>query len=169
MSTQNLTHQEAIKKIKELSESARICMFCTELGNVPVNSRPMTLQETDDSGNLWFISSDISNKNFEIKEDRRVQLFFMNNSDSQYLSVYGNASVYKDKTTIEDKWSPLAKAWFEEGKDDPKVSIIRVEPEETYYWDTKAGKLVSLFSFVASAITGIKTNNSDGVEGNAIV
>lgn len=168
MSTQNLSHLEAIKKIKELSESARICMFCTELETIPVNSRPMSLQETDDSGNLWFISSADSNKNFEIKEDRRVQLYFMNNSDSQYLSVYGTASVYKDKSTIEEKWSPMAKAWFD-GKDDPKVTIIRVEPKETYYWDTKAGKLVSLLSFAAAAITGKKTNNADGVEGNATI
>ncbi len=168
MSTQNLTHLEAIKKIKELSEKAKICMFCTELDRLPVNSRPMGLQETDDNGNLWFISSATSNKNFEIKEDRRVQLFFMNNSDSEYLSVYGEASIYKDKSTIEDKWSPMANAWFD-GKDDPNVSIIRVEPKETYYWDTKAGKLVSLLSFVTSAITGNKTDNSDGVEGNAVI
>lgn len=168
MSTQNLTHLEAIKKIKELSEKAKICMFCTELDRLPVNSRPMGLQETDESGNLWFISSSTSNKNFEIKEDRRVQLFFMNNSDSEYLSVYGEASIYKDRSTIEDKWSPMANAWFD-GKDDPNVSIIRVEPKETYYWDTKAGKLVSLLSFAAAAITGNKTDNSDGVEGTATI
>lgn len=168
MSTQNLTNQEAVKKIKELSEKAKFCMFCTELTKVPVNSRPMTLQETDDSGNLWFISSDTSNKNFEIKEDRNVQLFFMNNDDSEYLSVYGEASIYKDRTTIEEKWSAMANAWFD-GKDDPTVSIIRVEPKDTYYWDTKAGKLVSLLSFVAAAVTGNKTDNSDGIEGNANV
>ena len=169
MSTENLTHLEAIKKIKALSESAKICMFCTELEKLPINSRPMTLQETDDEGNLWFISSDTSNKNFEIKDDRRVQLFFMNNSDYQYLSVYGDASIYKDKSTIEDKWSPMAKAWFEDGKDDPTVSIIRIEPKETYYWGTKVGKLVSLFNFVAAAVTGNATDNSDGIEGNATV
>lgn len=169
MSTENLTHTEAVKKIKELSESARICMFCTELDKLPINSRPMSLQETDDEGNLWFISGDTSNKNFEIRDDKRVQLFFMNNSDYEYLSVYGDATIYKDKSTIEDKWSPMAKAWFEEGKDDPNVSIIRVEPKETYYWNTKAGKLVSLFNFVAAAITGNTTDNSDGVEGKATV
>ncbi len=169
MSKENLTHLEAIKKIKELSESAKVCMFCTELETLPINSRPMSLQETDEEGNLWFISSDDSNKNFEIKDDRRVQLFFMNNSDYQYLSVFGEATIYKDKTTIEDKWSPMAKAWFEEGKDDPKVSIIRVEPKDTYYWDTKVGKLVSLFNFVSAAVTGNTTDNSDGVEGNAKV
>ncbi|KAA0130159.1 pyridoxamine 5'-phosphate oxidase family protein [Chryseobacterium sp. SN22] len=167
MSTENLTNTEAIKKIKELSENAKICMFCTELGTLPINSRPMTLQETDDEGNLWFISGDTSNKNFEIKDDKRVQLFFMNNGDYQYLSVFGDATIYKDRSTIEDKWSPMAKAWFEDGKDDPNVSIIRVEPKDSYYWDTKAGKLVSILNFVANAVTGKTTDNSDGVEGNA--
>lgn len=165
MSTENLDHQKAVEKLKELSESARICMFCTELEKLPLNSRPMGLQETDEEGNLWFISSDESNKNFEIKEDNRVQLFFMNNSNSEYLSVYGKAFIYKDHKTIEDKWSPMANAWFD-GKDDPKVTIIRVTPDETYYWDTKAGKLVSMLSFAAAAISGNKTDNSDGVEGN---
>ena len=168
MSTKDLSNQEAIAKIKELSEKARICMFCTELDRLPVNSRPMGLQETDENGNLWFISSETSNKNFEIKEDKRVQLYFMNNSDSEYLSIFGDAYIYKDKSTIEDKWSPMANAWFD-GKDDPNVSIIRVEPKETYYWDTKAGKLVSLLSFAAAALSGNKTDNSDGVEGNATV
>ena len=166
MSTQDLTSQEAIKKIKELSEKARICMFCTELDRLPVNSRPMGLQETDENGNLWFISSETSNKNFEIKEDNRVQLYFMNNNNSEYLSIFGDAYIYKDQSTIEDKWSPMANAWFD-GKEDPNVSIIRVEPKETYYWDTKAGKLVSLLTFATAAITGNKTDNSDGVEGTA--
>lgn len=165
MSKENLSNTEALEKLKELSEKARICMFCTDLTSIPITVRPMSLQETDTEGNLWFISSDASNKNFQIAEDNRVQLLFMNNSNSEYLSVFGKAFIYKDKSTIEDKWSNIANAWFEEGKDDPKVSIIRVAPHDTYYWDTKAGKLVSLISFAAAAISGTKTDNSDGVEG----
>ena len=165
MSTENLNHAEAIKKLKELSESAKFCMFCTDLETLPITARPMGLRETDAEGNMWFLSSEESNKNFEIKEDNRVQLFFMNNGSSEYLSVYGKAFIYKDKNTIEEKWTPIANAWFEEGKEDPKVTVIRVTPDETYYWDTKAGKLVSFLSFATAAITGTKTDNSDGVEG----
>ena len=166
MSTENLSQKEAIAKLKELSESARMCMFCTNLETLPIAARPMSLRETDEEGNLWFLSSSESNKNFEILEDNRVQLLFMNNGSSEYLSVYGKAYIYRDKNTIEEKWTPLASAWFEEGKDDPKVSVIRVTPDETYYWDTKAGKLVSFLTFATAAITGKKTDNSDGVEGN---
>ncbi len=169
MSTENLTRQDAIKKLKELSESARICMFCTELTTLPNNARPMTIQECDSEGNLWFISSADSNKNFEIADDNRVQLYFMNNGSAEYLSVFGKAFIYRDHNTIEEKWSPVAKAWFENGKEDPKVSIIRVTPDDTYYWDTKAGKFISMLSFLASAVTGKTTDNSDGVEGNLSV
>jgi len=62
----------------------------------------------------------------------------------------------------------MANAWFD-GKDDPTVTIIRVEPKDTYYWDTKAGKLVSLISFATAALTGNKADDSDGVEGKANV
>ena len=164
MSTENLDQQKAIEKLKELSEKARICMFCSELNQIPQNSRPMSLQECDEEGNLWFLSSASSNKNFEIQEDNRVHLYFMNNGDYEYLSIFGKAYIYKDKETIEEQWSAMANAWFD-GKEDPNVSVIRVKPEESYYWDTKAGKFVSMLHFVTTAITGGKSDGDDGVEG----
>lgn len=165
MSTENLSNQEAIKKLKELSESARTCMFCTSLTELPLAARPMSLQECDEEGNLWFISSAESNKNFEIGDDKRVQLFFMNDGSAEYLSILGDAYIYTDKATIEDKWSAFANAWFDDGKDDPNVTIIRVSPADVYYWDTKAGKLVTMLTFAKAIVTGKKTDNSDGVEG----
>ncbi len=164
MSTENLTQREAAKKLKELSESAKFCMFCTDLDTIPNSSRPMSLRETDEEGNLWFLSSDQSHKNFDIKEDNRVQLYFMNNSDSEYLSILGNAFIYKNRDMIEDKWTAMANAWFD-GKDDPNVTVIRVQPTDTYYWEPKAGKFVSLLNFATAAVTGNETDNDDGREG----
>jgi general stress protein 26 len=166
MSKGNLFNKEAISKLKELSEKARTCMFITNLkNNPPFNSRPMNLQECDKEGNLWFISSKESHKNMEISVDNEVQLYFMNNGDYEYLSVLGKAFIYDDKSTIEDKWSIFANAWFD-GKEDPNVSIIRVSPTDLYYWDTKAGKFVTMLHFIGSIVSGKKSDGSDGVEGN---
>jgi len=159
------TEDKGISKLKELAEDINICMFCTELTTFPINSRPMSVQEVDDKGNLWFISSSESNKNFEIQEDNRVQLFFSKMADNHYLSVFGNATIYTDREKIEDVWTPIAKAWFEKGKDDPKVTVIKVAPSDAYYWDTKDGKLVALFKWAAAAITG-KGGDDGGIEGN---
>ena len=154
---------EARKKIKEMAEDIGMCMFCTELSVRPIPTRPMSLAEVDDSGNLWFISSQKSNKNFEIKHDNEVQLIFAKNSDAHFLSVFGTATIYTDKAHIEQVWTPIAKAWFEEGKDDPEVTVIKVEPKDAYYWDTKYGKMISMIKWAAGAITG-NMDNDAGVE-----
>jgi general stress protein 26 len=156
--------EESIKKLKELAEGIDICMFCTHLDQLPISARPMSANEVDHHGNIWFISNARSNKNFDIRQDDKVQLFFSKISDSQYLSVFGHANIYTDHDTIEAHWTPIAKAWFEEGKDDPDVTVIRVAPTDAYYWDTKDGKAVAFLKWAAAAVTGAKIDDG-GVEG----
>jgi len=160
---QNLSSQEAIAKLKTLAEDIKMCMFCTDLTTTPFATRPMGLQQVDEQGNLWFISSASSNKNAEIKADEKVQLLFAKPSDSHYLSIYGDAFIYTDRNTIEEMWTPMANAWFD-GKEDPDVTVIRISPSEAYYWDTKYGKMVSMLKIAAAAVTG-KTMDG-GVEGS---
>lgn len=159
----NLTQQEAIEKFKELIRHEPTCLFTTLLTQVPLTTRPMSVQKVCDQGNFWFLSSRDSDKNAEIAIDGRVQLFFLNVSDYEFLSVYGKATITRDKQKIDELWTDIAKAWFEGGKDDPRVTVIKVTPEEGFYWDTKSGKLVSMIRILASAVTG-KTME-EGVEG----
>ena len=94
----NLYGDDAIAKIKEMAKDITTCMFCTELSVRPFPTRPMGVRDVDDEGNLWFISSKSSNKNFEIGHDDEVQLIFAKNADVHFLSVYGKATIYKDKS-----------------------------------------------------------------------
>ena len=58
----------------------------------------------------------------------------------------------------------ICKGWFQEGKDDPNISVIEIIPDEAYYWDTVHGKMISLLKIAASVVSG-KTMD-DGIEGN---
>jgi len=160
---QNLSSQEAIAKLKAMAEDIKVCMFCTSLGSSPFSTRPMGLSEVDEEGKLWFLSALDSNKNTEIQQDEKVQLLFADPSGAHFLSVYGEADIYTDEKSIEKAWTPLAKAWFKDGKNDPHLSVIRVYPLDAYYWDTKNGKMVSLIKIAAAALTGKASD--DGVEG----
>lgn len=159
----NLTNTEAVKKIQELAKDAAICLFATNLTNLPIAARPMATQKVDDEGNIWFLSSKSSEHNQDIDDDSRVQLFYSNKGSSEYLSVYGDAEIIEDKTLAKELWTPLAKTWFTEGVDDPDLTIIKVVPADAYYWDTKTNKAVSLLKIIAGAVTG-KTMD-DGVQG----
>jgi general stress protein 26 len=159
----NLSQREAIEKLQQLIKHQSTCMFSTRLNAIPQTTRPMSVQEVSDDGTFNFLSSTDSNKNLEILSDPRVQLYFMNTSDYEFLTIYGTATITQDKQIIDKYWTNMAKAWFPEGKDDPHVSVIQFSPEEGFYWDTKDGKLVSLIKIAASAIIG-KTLQ-EGVEG----
>lgn len=151
---EDLSSYEAIEKLKELIKHNSICLFATRLDNVPMEARPMSVGQVDDNGNMWFLSGKSSTKNQEIAIDPHVQLFFSNTSDQEYLTVYGTATEVNDQAKIEELWSPIAKAWFNEGVDDPDISAIRFEPQDAFYWDTKSGRMISLIKILASTVTG---------------
>lgn len=165
--TKNLISSEAIGKIKKLAESADTCHFVTAISKIPLSTRPMSTQKVDDDGSVWFMSDRDSAKNHEISSDRRVQLFYSHQSSSEYMSIFGTAEILFDKNKIEEMWTPIARAWFTEGKDDPAISLIKVTPEEGYYWDTKNNKMVSLIKIATAIVTG-KTMD-DGIEGKLTV
>jgi general stress protein 26 len=165
----NLVSTEAVEKIKELAGNADICMFTTSLSQLPLTARPMSTVDVDPEGNIWFISMRSSAKNREINADERVQLFYASRNSNEYLSVYGDASIVIDKELFKEKWVPEAKAWMENGVDDPEMSLIKVTPVDSYYWDTKHNKLVGLVKMATAIITGKKAEDDDGVQGKAIV
>ena len=39
-----------------------------------------------------------------------------------------------DRATIDRLWNPFVAAWFEGGKDDPKLQLIRFDPEAAQIW-----------------------------------
>ena len=46
----------------------------------------------------------------------------------------GRLAPDNDRATIDRLWSPFAAAWYEEGKDDPKLQLLRFEPAEAQIW-----------------------------------
>ena len=156
----DIHRQEAMKKIKELADDADICLFVTNLTQIPLSARPMSRQRIDDDGTLWFFSERDSQKNTDIEQDNRVQLFFSNRNSSEYLSIYGTAEILVDKEKAEELWTPIVKTWFNGGPEDPTLTIIKVTPEDGYYWDTKDGKLITLLKIAAGAIAGREFDGS---------
>ena len=161
---EDLAGGEAQKKIKEITGKASCCFFCTAMAaGKPAATRPMALQQFDDSGNFWFLSANDSNKNSEIATDPSVQLLFQGSDYSDFLTVYGTATISEDKAKIKELWNPALKVWFTEGQDDPRISVIRITPQEGYYWDTKHNRAIALAKRAVGAIIG-KTLD-DSIEG----
>jgi general stress protein 26 len=68
---------------------------------------------------------------------------------------------------IKELWEPIIRTWFTGGVDDPRITVIKVEPSEGYYWDTKHGHMVAGVKMLIGAAVG-KTLD-DSVEGRLTV
>ncbi|WP_317174019.1 pyridoxamine 5'-phosphate oxidase family protein [Mucilaginibacter myungsuensis] len=164
---EDLAGEQAWSKLKELAEKAESCFFLTNIKTgLPSNSRPMSPQKIDDDGTLWFLSANDSRKNADIAKDPMVQMFFQASAHSGFLDVYGIAEITEDKAIIDELWDPLLKVWFTEGKDDPRISVIKVSPTQGYYWDNKHGNAIAFVKMVAGAIIG--QTFDDSIEGKLI-
>ena len=159
---QDLSGQQAIETIKKLTEKAGVCFFVTDIGKNP-RSIPMALQEVDENGTLWFISSEESTHNKNLSNDPSVQLYFLNNSSYEYVFLQGTAVISKDRALIDKYYTHFADAWFD-GKDDPRITLIAVKPDDGYYYETKDNKIFAMAKMLFAAATGAKMEDG-GVEG----
>ncbi len=160
--TKDLRSSEAAEKIKDLAKEIDTCMFCTYNGN-KLESRPMSTQQVDDEGNLWFLSDKNSDKNKAIAVNDKVELFFGQGHD-KFLALHGKATISYDRQKIKELYKPIVKVWMKGGEDDTNLSAIKVAFTDGYYWDVKHGKMVELAKIAISLVSG-KTMD-DGIEGN---
>lgn len=160
MSTENLTHEEAYTKLKNLAEGIDFAMFETNLGARPTHIIPMSTKKCDEEGSIWFLSHKDSDHNRFINQDNDVQLVYSKPSAMEYLTVYGKAFIYKDLATIKELYSSGDDNWFD-GPTDPTITAIKVVPQEAHYWDTKAGMIATLFKMGLGVITGKKQEISE--------
>ncbi len=155
MSTENLQKNEAIEKLKVLVNDIDIGMLSSfNKNNDYPYTIPMSRQEVDDEGNIWFILSSESQTYVNLEQDSRVSLSFAHVSDYKFLSLNGKGHLSHDKQRIEKYWNKFVEAWFEKGKEDPTIRILQFIPEEAHYWDNKTNKLVTFLKLATSVVTG---------------
>ena len=161
---EDLSGPAAARKIADLVEAGDSCFFCTLSMSSELHARPMTVTEIEEGGVLWFFTEVDSLKNVELDRDPRVTLFFKEGDNAGHLKLDGQATIVTDPATIHRLWSPKLRAWFTEGENDPRISLLRVEPSSGEYWDNRHGSAVAGIKMLFGALTGRRVD--EGVHGN---
>lgn len=157
MSTENLNNREAIDKLKTMVEKIDIGMMCTNTAEVAnLHAVPMSRQEVDDSGNLWFLFSSKSETYENLQKNNHISVLYSDVSNYNFLSLNGVAEVSTDKSRIEKYWNKMVEGWFQKGKEDPTIRVLKVIPSEAHYWDNKSNKLITFFKVAVQEVSGEK-------------
>ena len=152
----NRATPDDIEKLAALIKDIEFAMLTTVEPDGSLRSRPMATQKTKFDGTLWFFTEINSGKVGEIEGERHVNLAYADTGNQKYVSVSGLASVVQDRSKAEQLWSPLLKAWFPQGIEDPTLALLKVDVREAEYWDSPHGAVVRLVGFVKALTTGDK-------------
>lgn len=160
----SLEGSAAVEKIKQIVDHAENCFFCTASQRTSSEAaRPMNVRQCDDAANLWFLSASDSHKNQELGRDPHVTLYFQATKHSEFLQLNGWATICSNRDKVAQLWEPILRTWFTDGIEDPRITVIKVEPIDGYYWSTKHGNLVAGVKMLVGAAMG-KTLD-DSIEG----
>ena len=65
-----------------------------------------------------------------------------------FATIHGRISVDHDRVTIDRLWNRFVAAWFESGKDDPNLVLLRFEPERAEIWGDASSFLAGIKLFL---------------------
>ena len=147
---------DEIERLRALIDKARIGIITTMDVDGHLVSRPMAVKEREFDGDLWFFTEDPSHKTREVRAHPQVNVALQ--SGNGWVSLSGEAQVVQDPAKIDELWDTGAEAWFTEGRNDPKVALLRVVAHTAEYWASDEPKPLVLFKYAKAAIGGGRPN-----------
>jgi general stress protein 26 len=133
-----------VRKLRKLVKSVRIAMFTTVAPDGRLRSRPMASLKGSFDGDLWFITRSTAPKTEEIRENQHVNVAYAESDGDRFVSISGLASLVRDAARVDELWSRRLRSWFQNGKKDPDLALIRVRIDRAEVWDSKSASMVHL-------------------------
>lgn len=127
------------QKIVEMIDEHGTVMFVTHNEETGLVSRPMTTQNPQFDGDVWFFVSDDAELIEDIERNNEVNLAYQ--QAGNFVSISGTASMVDDTEKKKELWYPELKKWFDgAGPDSPKVKLIKVSATTAHYWTGPNGR-----------------------------
>jgi general stress protein 26 len=101
------------------------------------HTRPMTGQIEDDRGPIWFFTSIENGIVQHLATKNRAIATFTSKGHELFATIHGVLSVDKDRAILDRLWNHYVAAWYQGGKDDPSLVLLRLDAESAQIWQNE--------------------------------
>jgi general stress protein 26 len=98
------------------------------------DSQPMTALVKGEEGPIWIFTSKETDLAGALGSASQAVIQFAAKGHDLFANVQGRITADNNRAMIDELWSPFIAAWFEGGKDDPKLQLLRFDPEHAHIW-----------------------------------
>lgn len=124
--------------------------------------RPMAAQFDDDLPNaLYFFTTRDNALAMTLSQSHRGMVSFASKGHDLWASIHGTLTVEPDPAIVEKFWSPMVSAWYDEGKEDPNLIVLKFDMGRAEIWTSTTGDVLT---YIATAL--LKGNASEAAEEN---
>lgn len=108
--------------------------------------RPMTVQIDGeaDHGPLWIFSARDTALVEALSGNHDAFISFASKGHALFATIGGRLTLDNDKAVIDRLWNRFVAAWYEQGKDDPKLALLRFDVEEAEVWEDEWSLLAGI-------------------------
>lgn len=139
-------------QVVEVMRGERFVMLSTATKEGKIVSHPMTPQQVTDEAVVWFFAARNSDQAEAIRQNPEVNLAFA--ETGSWLSVSARAEFVNDPVKVDELWDEQVSAYYEGGKNDPNLGLLKVTGESAQYWGVPGGKVAAAVKILASKIRG---------------
>jgi len=115
------------------------------LDNTLQHSEPMTAQLDENADSeFWFYTT----KTNRIAKGGPAKANFVSKDHKVFASIRGTLKPETDEAVIDKYWSKMAASWYEQGRKDPSLLMMRFELDDAEVWisDPSIKGLFKLFT-----------------------
>ena len=99
-------------------------------------TQPMTANFEDqdrEAGILWIFTDNKHDIVKALGQSNRAIASYTAKGHDLFASLRGTLTIDNDRATIDRLWNPFVAEWYE-GKDDPKLTLLRLDVEDAKVW-----------------------------------
>lgn len=104
------------------------------------HTQPMTAQFDEDLPNRLYFYTNRQNRLVNaLSSTHDAVLSFEAKGHDLFACVHGSLTRDDDRAVIDRFWSPVVAAWYEKGKDDPDLALLRFDMGNAEIWSASSG------------------------------
>lgn len=108
------------------------------------HTRPMTAQLRGSEGPIFFFTARDNTLVQNLRAESRAIGTFAAKNHELFASVHGRLSLDNDPEVIDELWNPYVEAWFQGGRDDPELVLLRFDADRAEIWENESGLFAGL-------------------------
>lgn len=103
--------------------------------------QPMSHFPDEAAGIIWFISSTGTELVQSIELGVDTGYVVISQDHDVHVSLRGKLYHLRNEAKLDELWGPAIAAWFEGGRDDPNIALLRFDPEVANVWASSTSSL----------------------------